>query len=283
MLGAVELGGTWVRAAVGEPGHLAEVRRWPTTTPQAVFAALTDFFATHGPVDRVGVGSFGPLRLDGRAPDAGHLLATPKPGWSGVDLAARISAAAQAPVVLETDVGAALLGEVRHGAAQGCAHAIYLTVGTGVGAAVWADNTLLHGVLHPEAGHMRAPRLPGDRFPGVCPFHGDCVEGVASGPALRARTGRAGETLEPDHPAWAPTVHAIAHLVVNLVYTAAPERLVLGGGVGAASGVLARTQATAEALDGGYRGVDWARMLVAPGCGPEAALLGALCLGSPEL
>lgn len=229
----------------------------------------------------MGLASFGPLRLDEAAPDHGCLLATPKPGWTGVNVLSRLKAATGgAQVALETDVGAALVGEHRKGAVQGCDHAAYLTAGTGVGGALLVGGVVVHGGLHPELWHLRPPRLPGDTEPGVCPFHGACVEGLASGPALFARFGRPGAAVPTSDPGWEPVVEALAHLVLTVAYATAPERIVLGGGVGTAPGLLERVRGAAERLDAGYRSLDWDALLVAPLLGADAALVGALALAS---
>lgn len=278
MLGAVELGGTWVRAAVGTPQRLEARQQVENQGPSEVFAWLSGFFRAH-PVKRVGLASFGPLRLDETASDHGRLLATPKPGWTGIDVVSRLTAASGgARVALETDVGAALLGEHRAGALQGCDHSAYLTVGTGVGGALLVNGRVVHGLLHPELGHLYPPRTPDDPEPGVCPFHGACVEGLASGPALAARFGRPGAEVPTSDARWKPVIEALAHLVLVVAYTTAPQRIVLGGGVGAAPGLLPQVAVAAGSLDGGYRSLDWRSLLVAPSLGADAALLGALTL-----
>ena len=280
MLGAVELGGTWVRAAVGTTDGLRARLQTENRGPETTFAELQRFFSAHA-VQRVGLASFGPLRLDPAAPDHGFLLETPKLGWTGVDVVSRLEeATGGADVVLETDVGAALVGEHHRGAVQGCNHAVYLTAGTGVGGALLVDGRLVHGVLHPELGHLYPPRLSGDTEPGVCPFHGACVEGLASGPAIAARFGRPGAAVPTSDPGWRPVIEALAHLVLAVAYTTAPERVVLGGGVGTAPGLLERVRTAAERLDGGYRRLAWDAVLVAPLLGADAALIGALALAS---
>ncbi len=283
-VGAIEGGGTWFRAAVGTPdGHIRASVRLPTVEPDAMVEQLGGFFDRAGPVTCVGVGCFGPLRLDPAAHDYGALLDTPKPGWRGSPLGARLQARLRVGLVFETDVGAAAWGELHHGAGRECGSLAYVTVGTGVGVGLVVGGCIVHGRLHPEAGHMRVPRRPHDPIGGVCPHHGDCVEGRVSGPALAARWGRPAETLPPGHPAWDEVAFVIGHLTHNLSLALAPDRVILGGGVAQAPGLLDGVRRVFDQLEGGYRaGFTGDPHVAAPGCGAQAALRGALMLaGAP--
>lgn len=230
----------------------------------------------------MGIASFGPIRLDRRAADWGTVLATPKPGWSGMALGPRLEDALGGRVHVETDVGAAALAEHQLGAGRGVADLAYMTVGTGIGVGILRNGQVVHGRLHPELGHLRVARDAGDGFPGVCPFHGDCLEGLASGPALAARAGRPGADVPPDDPARQTVARFVARGVHVLLSGLAVQRVVLGGGLGTAPGMLTQVRTALPDIDGGYTaGLDPARDLVAPGLGADAALVGALLLTRP--
>lgn len=261
ILAGVETGGTTVVCAVGDAGgRILDERRLPTRGPSETLAAAVDALRAMGrragPIAAVGVGAFGPLDLR-PGPGHGRLLTTPKPGWSGADLVAPFREGLGVPVAIDTDVAAAALAEGRWGAARGLATFAYVTVGTGVGAGVVVDGRPLHGLVHPELGHVAVPRAPGDDFPGVCPFHGDCLEGMASGPALAARWGAAAEDLRGAlrERAIATEAHYLAHGVRTLVYAVAPERVVLGGGVCRLDGLVARVRACLGPALAGYPGL----------------------------
>ncbi len=204
--GAIEAGGTkWVCAVGNGPDDISSETRFPTTTPAETLRRTIAFFQEFqrgGRLDAIGVGSFGPVDLDPRSPTYGSITSMPKPGWANVNVVGTLRQALGVPVAFDTDVNAAGLGEYRWGAAQDCEVVIYLTIGTGVGGGVLIQGRPLHGLLHPEMGHMRLPHdRQRDPFPGNCPYHGDCLEGLASGPALAQRWGRPAETLGADHPA----------------------------------------------------------------------------------
>lgn len=261
ILGAVEAGGTKFASVVGdERGRVLALERVPTTSPDATLgravAALRRAAADSGPLAAVGIAAFGPVDL--RPGDAfGRLLRTPKPGWSGVDLVAPFREGLGVPVALDTDVAGAARAEGLWGAARGLTSFAYMTVGTGIGVAVVAGGRPLRGLVHPEAGHVHVPRVAGDDFPGICPFHGDCLEGMASGPAVAARWGAPAERLTGARRARAIEVEA-AYLAAGLralVYVAAPERIIIGGGVGGMRGLLPRVRAHLRAALGGYPGL----------------------------
>ncbi len=234
--GGVEAGGTKFVCMVGSgPEDISAEIRFPTTAPAETIGRAVDFFREQmksGPLRGVGIGSFGPLDLDPASPTCGFITTTPKPGWAGTDLVGPLREQLQVPVVIDTDVNAAAFGEYLWGAARGIQQFIYNTIGTGIGAGGIIDGQPIHGLLHPETGHMRIPHNSAvDPFPGACPYHGDCFEGLASGVALRERWGMPAEQLPAEHPAWELEAHYIALALVNQVCMISPRRVVLGGGV----------------------------------------------------
>ena len=284
--GGVELGGTKVVCAIGTgPETLAAETTIPTTTPEETLARVVAFFRSQPErPERIGVASFGPIDVNAASATYGRILATPKPGWQGVDLRGTLMAALGVPVVVDTDVNGAALAEATWGAARGLETFCYLTVGTGIGMGGLANGALLHGRGHPEYGHVRLPRdRVADPFAGVCPFHGDCLEGLASGPAITARWGRRGETLPPDHPAWTLEARYLADAVLSLIYTLAPQRVLIGGGVAQQPAllplirrfVLERNRGYLAALDEPGAVDD---LVVAPRLGRRAGVLGAIAL-----
>ncbi len=281
----IELGGTKCIAVLGTgPDDVRDEIRIPTTTPEETLGRLADALAGWsggGGISAIGVASFGPLQLDPDAPDHGQIVRTPKPGWSGADLT-RL-AIPDCPFALDTDVTGAALAEARWGRAQGLTSHIYITVGTGVGVGTIVNGRPVGGLGHSEAGHLRVGRLAGDSWPGACPWHGDCVEGLASGGALAARLGQPAETLLEGDPAWDAVVHALAGLMHNLVLTATPQRILIGGGVPSGKPwLLARLQvALADSLSGYAHadGLNMKQFLQAPGLGDRAGPMGALALG----
>jgi fructokinase len=285
LAGGVETGGSWCVCAVGScAGEILARERLATKDPEQTLAAIVSFFRQAPPVARIGVGAFGPVDLDPRSPTWGHVMATPKPGWQHASVARTLERALGVQVVFETDVAAAAVGEHRWGAGMGAGSLAYMTVGTGIGVGLLLGQEPWHGVSHPEAGHIRVPHDSArDPFAGVCPYHGDCLEGLACGPALAARWGRPAEQLEAEHPAWGLEADYIAAGLANLVFTVAPERIVLGGGVMAAPGLLQLVRGRLQALLGGYiqspvlaGGLE--RYLVAPALGDDAGVLGAIAL-----
>jgi fructokinase len=292
IVAGVEAGGTKFVCAVGDgEGRVLAERRFPTRGPRETLAqavrALREQTAATGPPAAVGIGGFGPLDLR-PGEGFGRLLSTPKPGWSGVDLIGPFRDAFAVPVAVDTDVTAAALAESRWGAARGLGTVAYMTVGTGVGVGIVADGRPLHGLVHPEAGHVSVPRVPGDDFPGMCPFHGDCLEGMASGPALAARWGAPAQDLQGAVRERALDTEAayLAAGLRTLVYAVAPERIVVGGGFAAMPGRLPRVRLRlAEAL-GGYPGLpehaDEAFVQPA-GLGDMAGPRGALLLAASGL
>lgn len=232
LFGAIEAGGTKFVCAVGTGPDDLDLCSFPTASPQATLEAVTGFFRGRQGLRAIGIGSFGPVDLHPASPVFGHITSTPKLAWRNFDLAGTIRKALDLPVGFDTDVNAAALGEARWGAAQAISDFLYLTVGTGIGGGALVDGKVLHGLLHPEMGHIRVPHdWARDPFPGACPYHGDCLEGLASGSAIQARWGIAGMGLDPQHPAWKLEAHYLALGLANWVCTLSPRRIIMGGGV----------------------------------------------------
>jgi fructokinase len=285
LYGGIEAGGTkWVCVVGTEPGALQAEVIFPTTTPGATIGEAIAFFRAHGNLAAIGIGSFGPVDVHPTSPTWGFITTTPKPGWQHTDLGQAIRGALGVPLSFDTDVNAAALGEQRWGAAQGLDTFVYLTVGTGIGGGALVSGRLLHGLLHPEMGHMRIPHdWERDPFAGTCPYHSDCLEGLASGPAIEARWKQRAETLAPDHPAWALEAHYLALALVNLIYTLSPRRIILGGGVMSQPHLFPLLRRAVSELLGGYiqapaitEAID--AYIVPPGLGRYAGVAGALVL-----
>lgn len=273
----MELGGTKTSFAVGKsPDDLTEARTIATGEPDDTLHEVIEFFSARSP-SAVGVASFGPLDFD-----RGRIGATPKPGWSGTQLVALFVDELGVPLGLDTDVNGAALGEGRWGAGQGLRNFVYVTVGTGIGGGALVDGKPLHGLGHPEMGHMVVIRHPEDRLPGVCSFHGDCLEGLASGPAIQAREGIPSSRLEGAKLAGAVAMESfyLGQMMCNLVYTVAPQRVVLGGGVASLPGLADRVNQELVDRLGGYPGIlnHGAGFVVPPGLGSLSGLAGGLVL-----
>ena len=284
MFGGVEAGGTKFVCAVGTgPGDVRDAAL-PTTTPAETLARVVDFLRPHRP-GAVGIASFGPLDLDPTSPTFGFITDTPKQGWSRVDMVGPLRRALGVSVAIDTDVNAAALAEWRWGAGVGADPVVYVTVGSGIGGGALVDGRPLHGLVHPEMGHMRIPRVPGDDFAGSCPFHGDCLEGLASAPALRARRGLPPEALAVDDPVWALEARYLGLGLANIVTVLSPRRIVLGGGVLKHPTLLARVRVEVQAALAGYVRAAAVterieELIVAPALGERAGVLGALALAA---
>jgi fructokinase len=233
VFGGIEAGGTKFVCGVGTGPEDLETIEVPTTSPETTLRRVTAFFKERGgQLNAVGIGSFGPVDLDPSSALFGHITSTPKLGWQNYDLAGAVARALDVCVGFDTDVNAAALGEARWGAGRGLPDFIYLTIGTGIGGGAMVNGQLTHGLVHAEMGHLRIPHdLLRDPYSGWCPYHGDCLEGLASGPAMQARWGVPARELAPTHPAWALEAHYLALGVVNLALTLSPRRILMGGGV----------------------------------------------------
>lgn len=285
LLGAIEAGGTKFVLGVGHgPDAIIEQVQIPTRDPEVTLAESLAFFARHPDVAAIGIGSFGPLERNRSDAKWGHILSTPKPGWSDCDLAGTIARALNVPVAFDTDVNAAALAEARLGAARNASVSVYITIGTGIGGGVIADGQIVGGKAHPELGHMRPRRAADDQdFAGHCPFHGDCLEGLASGPAIIARWGQSLSHLAPDHAAHGLIAGYLAEACNTLRAALAPDAIVLGGGVMGTPGLFDRIVAEAAARDGGYFALPAAQVIRRPALSPVSGLAGAFLLAADLL
>lgn len=281
----VELGGTKCLAILARGREILDRLKVPTGSPEATVGELIGcvrrWQSDGADVKALGLASFGPLGLDPGRPDFGFITGTPKPGWADFDLRGGFSGALGLPIGLDTDVNAAALAEGRWGASAGARVHVYLTVGTGVGGGLVVDGRAVHGLMHPEMGHVRVRRVPTDDFPGACPFHGDCVEGLASGPALAARTGIDPSALADDHPAWRFVAAGLGELVATLLLALSPERIVIGGGVGGREALLPAIREAARMSLNLYLPLaagELDTLVTAPGLGTDSGALGAVLL-----
>jgi fructokinase len=283
--GGIEAGGTKFVCGVGTgPGDIHSEKRFPTTTPEETIRRTIEFFQGQGQMAAIGIGSFGPLDPNPASSTYGYITTTPKPGWAQTDFVGALMSAFDIPIGFDTDVNAAALGEHRWGAAQGLNTFIYLTIGTGIGGGAMVEGNLLHGVMHPEMGHIRLPHdREDDPYEGRCPFHGDCLEGLASGPALEERWGARAETLPADHPAWELEATYLAYALVNFILTLTPQRIILGGGVMEQPQLFPLIRAKTQELLNCYFQVSEIleqidSYIVPPALGNQAGLLGAIAL-----
>lgn len=293
LYGSIEAGGTKFVCAVGSgPDQIIAETRFPTTSPKETIGKTVQFFKEQhgrfGPLEAIGIAAFGPLDLNPISSTYGYITATPKTGWAYTDLVGEIQRGLGGenliPVGIDTDVNGAALAEWRWGAGQGVECLIYLTIGTGIGGGVLINGQLLHGLVHPEMGHINLPHdLEKDPFPGSCPFHKDCFEGLAAGPALEKRWGQRAETLPLDHPAWELEAHYLALALMDYILVLSPQRIILGGGV------MAQTQIfpilhrkVQEALNNYVNSPDILvnpeRYIVPPGLGGKAGISGGIAL-----
>jgi len=237
LLGGFEAGGTKFNCVVGKPnGEIISRHLFATTTPKETFAKVTNFFRIQGekysPIKALGIAHFGPIELNLNSLSYGWLRKTPKPYWSNINVLGHFSNSFDIPIAIQTDVNGSAIGERAFGAAKGCNRFAYVTVGTGIGVGVYSDGKLVQGIDHPEIGHMQlGNNLGGDEYPGCCPYHHNCLEGLASGTAIKDRWGVSGNELEIDHPAWELEARYLAILCVNLSRFYSPELIVFGGGV----------------------------------------------------
>ena len=288
LYGGIEGGGTKFVCAVGSgPNDLRAEARFPTTIPEETIPRAIAFFqeqARSEPLRAIGIASFGPIDPDPRSSTFGYVTTTPKPGWAHTDFAGAVRRALGVPVGFDTDVNVAALGEHRWGAAQGLDTFVYLTVGTGLGGGGMVNGKLIHGLMHPEMGHIRVPHdWQADPYPGFCSYHGDCWEGLCCGPAIEGRWGRRGETLPLDHPAWELEAQYLALGLVNLILPLSPQRIIMGGGVMEQLHLFPMIRRKVRELLNGY--VNMAAItqenetyIVPPALGNRSGVLGAIAL-----
>ncbi|HWQ00928.1 MAG TPA: ROK family protein [Gaiellaceae bacterium] len=287
MYGGIETGGSKWECAVGTgPDDIRDTETIPTTTPDETIDRAITFFERAKPVDAIGIGSFGPVDRNPSSSSWGHITTTPKPGWANTDIGPEVQRRLSVPVAFDTDVNAAALGEQRWGAAQGLDTFCYITIGTGIGGGGMAGGNLLHGLVHPEFGHLRVPHdAAADPFAGTCPYHGDCWEGLASGTAIRSRWGRPAEELAGRDDVWELEAYYVALGLVCVISVLSPQRIIVGGGVGTAPRLLDRVQSEVVTLLNGYLDADLlgegiADYIVAPALGRRSGVLGAIALAS---
>lgn len=285
MYGGIEAGGTKFVCAVGTgPDDLQNVVRFPTTTPAETISRTLDFFLAYkADIKSIGIASFGPVDPNPKSPTYGYITSTPKKGWAHTDLAGPIQSGLNKPFVFDTDVNGAALGEYKWGAAQDLDSALYLTVGTGVGGGAIVNGKRLHGMLHPEMGHLMVPRAPGDTFEGNCPYHTTCLEGMATGPALKKRWGTSAENLAKDHQAWDFEAFYLGMALVNYILTLSPHRIILGGGVMDQEQLFPKIRTIVRNTLNGYINTpvitqDIDTYIVPPMLGNRAGVLGSIAL-----
>jgi fructokinase len=274
MFGAIEAGGTKFVCGIGTGPEDFVTTQIPTTSPDATVAEALAWIGeqTSSRLSAVGIGSFGPVDLK-----TGYITSTPKAGWRNYDLAGAVEKGLGVPVRFDTDVNAAVLGEARWGAARDVSNCLYLTIGTGIGGGAIVGGQIVHGLTHPEMGHIRIPHdVTADPYSGACPYHGDCLEGLASGPAIEERWGVPGRDLAPDHPAWILEAQYLAFGIANLVCTLSPERILIGGGVMRQSQLYEMIRRAVGRILGGY--VEKVPEIGPPQLGELAGVLGALAL-----
>ena len=280
-LGALEAGGTKMVMAVGdETMRIVARQSVPTRTPEETVPLLTAFFEEQQ-VDALGIGSFGPVDLNPSSPTYGNITKTPKLPWRDYPLLSVFREKLGVPCGFDTDVNCAALAEAELGAAQDVKNSVYITVGTGIGGGVISEGRLVHGLMHPEVGHILLTPHPDDPAPkGFCPYHDHCLEGLAAGPALEKRWGAPGNELPEAHPAWAIEAHYLAQMCVNLLMIVSPERIVLGGGVMGQRHLFPLVRRETERLLNGYLAPvqETDSLIVPPGCWPDSGLIGALLL-----
>jgi fructokinase len=283
--GGVETGGTWVVCALGTgPGDIVEEETFATGEPEPTLERIVAFFERGPRPEAIGIGSFGPVDLNRASPTWGHVTSTPKPGWAHTPVAPVLADRLGLPVRFDTDVTTAALAEHRWGAATGTDSMCYLTIGTGIGAGLIIDGRPVHGLVHPEVGHLRIPHdRERDPFAGACPSHGDCWEGLAAGGAIRDRWGMDPKQIPDEHEAWSLEAEYVALGILAIVLVASPQRVVVGGGVMARPALLDGVRARLVELNAGYldtpmMGDEIDRYVVGPALGERAGVLGAIAL-----
>lgn len=284
LIGGIEAGGTKMVCAVGdENGTIMDRAAFPTRQPKETFEDLIGYFKNWD-IKALGIGCFGPLDLNRQSATYGYITRTPKKGWENCDVAGTFQRTLGVPVGFDTDVNGAVLGEVTWGAAKGADSAIYITVGTGVGVGVYVNGALLHGLVHPEAGHILLTRHPDDAYKGNCPFHGNCLEGLAAGPAIEARWGRKGAELADQAQVWEMEAYYIAQAVTDYILVYSPQKIILWGGVMHQEKLFGMVREQVRHMLNGY--VDHKMIMdniedyiVPPALGEDPGVLGAIRLG----
>jgi fructokinase len=288
LYGGIEGGGTkFVCAVASDPGNIVAETRFATTTPGETLEQVCEFFLPYvraQQIEAIGLGSFGPVDIEPGSPMYGYITTTPKPNWSNTNILGYLQERLNLPIVMNMDVAAAAMGEFQWGASKGCDPSLYLTVGTGIGGGYIKGGKPLRGLVSPEMGHIRIPHdKQADTFSGVCPYHGDCFEGLASGPAIQARMGQRAENLSPDNPFWDLEADYIAYALANFIFTFAPRKIVLGGGVMQQRFLYASIRAKVDKLLNRYLQNEMLvnrldEYIVPPLLGNRSGVLGAIAL-----
>ncbi|MEP7135470.1 MAG: ROK family protein [Chloroflexota bacterium] len=284
--GGIEGGGTKFNCAIGNgPENIIAEARFPTTTPSETIGQVIEFFTPYAnQIHGIGLGSFGPFDADPSSPVYGYITTTPKPHWGNTNILGMLREKINLPIAVDMDVAVAGLGEAKWGASKNDSHSLYLTIGTGIGGGYIINGQPLRGLVSLEMGHIRIPHdLELDPFRGACPYHGDCFEGLAAGPAVEARFGQRGETLLDDHPFWYVEATYIAQALVNFILTLAPQRIIIGGGVMQKDFMFPTVRKKVQELMNGYinhamllKDID--QYIVPPVLGGRAGMLGAIAL-----
>lgn len=283
-IGGIEAGGTKMVCAVAdEKGRLIDRVTFPTRGPKETFEDMIDYFKKWE-IEGLGICCFGPIDLHKDSPTYGFITSTPKPGWANVDVVGTFRKALGVPIGFDTDVNGAILGEVTWGAAKGVDSAIYITIGTGVGVGVYVNGGLLHGLVHPEAGHMLLARHPEDFYAGKCPYHKTCLEGLAAGPAIEERWGAKGLELAEKTQVWELEAYYIAQAVTNYILAYSPQKIILWGGVMHQERLFPMVREKVKALLGDYISHQlitdkMEEYIVKPALGEDPGILGAVKLG----
>lgn len=288
MLGAIEAGGTKFVCAVGtRDGELIERIQIDTEKPEITMPKVIEFFKKH-PLDALGIGTFGPADIDKSSDTYGNITSTPKPGWADYPFVETMRSTFNVPIEFNTDVNAAALGELMHGAAQGLDSCLYITVGTGIGAGAVVQGKLLQGLSHPEMGHVPVRKHPDDQYEGRCPYHGDCAEGMAAGPAIEGRWGAKGIDLADRLEVWELEAYYLAQALMQYILILSPKRIIMGGGVMKQAQIFSLVHEQVQELLNGYvslpeitENID--EYIVPPALGDDAGITGALMLAKQAL
>jgi len=288
LIGAIEAGGTKFILGVGnDKGEIIDKISIPTEDPDLTMPKVIEYFSDKE-IKAIGLGSFGPLELDKHSEKYGYITTTPKLKWKNYNIVGELKKHFNLPIAFDTDVNGAALGEVIWGAAKGCKSALYITIGTGIGAGAVVEGKMLHGLLHPEMGHIMVKRFEGDNFRGKCPYHQDCLEGMASGPAIEERWGLKAYELDKEHEAWKVEAFYLAQALVNFILILSPEKIIMGGGVMKQSQLFPLIRAEVKKILNSYISKDEINninenYIVPPTLGDNAGLIGALSLGIKAL
>lgn len=287
-LGSIEAGGTKFVCAIGnENGEVFERGVFPTTSPEETMEKVIEFFKGKE-IEAMGVGCFGPLSLNPKNKDYGAITTTPKVLWQNYNIVNKLKEHFNIPIGFDTDVNIAALGEYTWGGAKGLDSCFYMTVGTGVGAGIIAEGKMIHGLLHPEVGHMIVPKHQEDDFEGICPFHKNCLEGLACGPAIEKRWGKKGHELPADHKAWDIEAYYLSIAVVETIVMLSPEKIILGGGVMKQSQLFEKIRKQVKEMLNGYINVSEItenidEYIIYPKLGDNAGISGGLALAKQVL